>query len=87
MPRSTKVYGLDTSVFVRLLTGHPETDFTETVAGLKKLHDKDPATELVVSNQVIGEAYPLRLRARKHRTRCGRLQERLGIHRLKLSTE
>lgn len=57
MPRSTKVYGLDTSVFVRLLTGHPETDFTETVAGLKKLHDKDPATELVVSNQVIGEAY------------------------------
>ena len=57
MPRSTKIYGLDTSVFVRLLTGHPETDFEETVVGLKKLHDNDPATELVVSNQVIGEAY------------------------------
>ena len=57
MPRSTKIYGLDTSVFVRLLTGHPETDFKETVASLKRLHDNDPATELVVSNQVIGEAY------------------------------
>ena len=57
MSRSTKIYGLDTSVFVRLLTGHPETDFKETVAGLKKLYDNDPATELVVSNRVIGEAY------------------------------
>ena len=57
MPRSTKIYGLDTSVFVRLLTGHPESDFKKTVAALKKLHDVDPATELVVSNQVIGEAY------------------------------
>ena len=57
MPRSTKNYGLDTSVFIQLLTGHPESDFTKTVAGLKKLHDINPATELVVSNQVIGEAY------------------------------
>ena len=57
MPRSTKVYGLDTSVFVRLLTGHPESDFKKTVAVLKKLHEADPATELAVSNQVIGEAY------------------------------
>jgi predicted nucleic acid-binding protein len=57
MPRSTKIYGLDTSVFVLLLTGHPESDFKKTVAALKKRYDADPATELVVSNQVIGEAY------------------------------
>ena len=57
MPRSTKIYGLDTSVFVRLLTGHPESDFKKTTAALKKLYDADPATELVVSNQVIGETY------------------------------
>ena len=57
MPRLTKIYGLDTSIFIRLLTGHPESDFKKTVSALKKLHDMDPATELVVSNQVIGEAY------------------------------
>ena len=57
MPHSTKIYGLDTSVFVRLLTGHPEPDFRKTITVLKKLHDTNPATELFVSNQVIGEAY------------------------------
>jgi predicted nucleic acid-binding protein len=57
MPPSTHVYGIDTSVFVRLLTGHPESDFRKTATALKNLHEKDPSTELVVSNQVIGEAY------------------------------
>ena len=57
MPQSTQTYGLDTSVFVRLLTGHPEKEFQETSLALKKLHGKVPAAELVVSNQVIGEAY------------------------------
>lgn len=57
MPSSTNSYGLDTSIFVRLLTGHPEKDFQSTALALKKLHEKDPSTELVVSNQVIGEAY------------------------------
>ena len=57
MPPSTHVYGIDTSVFVRLLTGHPEKDFQKTATALKKLHEKKPSTELVVSNQVIGEAY------------------------------
>jgi predicted nucleic acid-binding protein len=57
MPLSTHVYGIDTSVFVRLLTGHPETDFQKTTAALKKLCAEEPSTELVVSNQVIGEAY------------------------------
>ncbi len=57
MPASNSIYGIDTSVFVRLLTGQPEVDFEKTAKALKQLHDKDPATELVVSNQVIGEAY------------------------------
>jgi len=57
MPRSTHAYGIDTSVFVRLLTGHPEKDFARTAAALKRLHDAEPATEIFVSNQVIGEAY------------------------------
>ena len=57
MPRSTQRYGIDTSVFVRLLTGHPEADFKKTAKALKQLHDDNPATEVFVSNQVIGEAY------------------------------
>jgi predicted nucleic acid-binding protein len=57
MPPSTHVYGIETSVFVRLLTGHPEEDFQKTAVALKKLHEKVLSTELVVSNQVIGEAY------------------------------
>ena len=57
MPPSTHVYGIDTSVFVRLLTGHPERDFQNTAKALKNLHEKNPSTELMVSNQVIGEAY------------------------------
>lgn len=57
MPRSSSTYGIDTSVFVRLLTGQPLVDFEKTAKALKQLHDENPATELVVSNQVIGEAY------------------------------
>lgn len=57
MPRSPRIFGLDTSIFVRLLTGHPERDFQKTVSALRKRHEADPSTELVVSNQVIGEAY------------------------------
>jgi predicted nucleic acid-binding protein len=57
MPRSTPIYGLDTSVFVRLLTGHPAADYRKSVRALQAIHREEPATELVVSNQVIGEAY------------------------------
>jgi predicted nucleic acid-binding protein len=56
-PRSTQVYGIDTSVFVRLLTGHPEKDFKATSAALQQLFEQEPSVELVVSNQVIGESY------------------------------
>jgi predicted nucleic acid-binding protein len=57
MPPATQAFGIDTSVFLRLLTGHPAGDFEATVRALKKLQDRHPASELVVSNQVIGEAY------------------------------
>jgi predicted nucleic acid-binding protein len=56
-PRKTPVYGIDTSVLVRLLTGHPDKEFKATSAALEKLFDKEPAAELVASNQVIGETY------------------------------
>jgi len=55
--QSTKTYGIDSSVFVRLLTGHPESDFEKTTNALKALLDREPTAELKVSNQVIGESY------------------------------
>ena len=55
--RSTPVYGIDTSVFVRLLTGHPEKAFKVTSDSLQRLFEKESTAELVVSNQVIGESY------------------------------
>lgn len=57
MPSKIQAFGIDTSVFLRLLTGHPAADFAETVASLKRLHERSSAVELFVSNQVIGEAY------------------------------
>ena len=57
MSQSTKTYGIDSSVFVRLLTGHPESDFQKTANALKGLLDREPTAELKVSNQVIGESY------------------------------
>lgn len=57
MPPGTQAFGIDTSVFLRLLTGHPAGDFEATVEALKRLHDGGRTVELFVSNQVIGEAY------------------------------
>lgn len=57
MPHSSHIYGIDTSVFVRLLTGHPQSDFEKTAKALRQLHNENPTAEIVVSNQVIGEAY------------------------------
>lgn len=57
MPRITPNYGIDTSVFVRLLTGHPQVEFEATVDALFKLLTASPSIEVLVSNQVIGEAY------------------------------
>ncbi len=57
MPPSTQAFGIDTSVFLRLLTGHPKTAFDQTVKALKKRLSDHPSAEFFVSNQVIGEAY------------------------------
>lgn len=50
-------YGIDTSIFVRLLTGDPQRDYEKTLARFEDRLDAEPATEFFVSNQVIGEAY------------------------------
>jgi predicted nucleic acid-binding protein len=53
MPR----YGIDTSVFVRLLTGDPAQEYADSVEALRAVLQSVPGTTIVVSNQVIGEAY------------------------------
>ena len=51
----TRRFGIDTSVLVRLLTRHPETDFEYCVHHLRSLLEQ--GGEILASNQVIGEAY------------------------------
>ena len=50
-------YGIDTSIFVRLLTGDPDAEYRKTVLSLERRIREEPKTEFFVSNQVIGEAY------------------------------
>jgi len=52
----TRRFGIDTSVLVRLLTGEPREDFLDCVAGLIALVEHE-GSEILASNQVIGEAY------------------------------
>ena len=52
----TRRFGIDTSVLVRLLTGEPEADFALCLHKLRSLIDEE-STEILASNQVIGEAY------------------------------
>ena len=49
-------FGIDTSILVRLLTGDPAEGFQRATLRLRKLVENEEA-EIVVSNQVIGEAY------------------------------
>ena len=49
-------YGTDTSVLMRLLTGHPEDEYQRCRQGLGLMVEEDKA-EIFASNQVIGEAY------------------------------
>ena len=49
-------YGIDTSVLIRLATGHPEKESKRSQEAIEKLL-KEPENSLVASNQVIGEAY------------------------------
>jgi len=50
-------FGIDTSIFVRLLTGDPVDQYARTVRDLERLIEAEPDSEIFVSNQVIGEAY------------------------------
>ena len=49
-------FGIDTPIFLRLLTGDPPRSFDHCVRALTRLVERDQA-EVVVSNQVIGETY------------------------------
>ncbi len=48
-------YGIDTSVLVRLLTRQPPEDFSYCRSRLREL--VEDGSEILASNQVIGEAY------------------------------
>ena len=52
----TQLYGIDTSVLVRLATSDPEPDFQRYVSELRVMIEEKDA-EVFASNQVIGEAY------------------------------
>lgn len=52
----TRRFGIDTSGLVRLLSGRPPAAFKECIAKLSSLV-ADGSTEILASNQVIGEAY------------------------------
>ena len=51
----TRHFGIDTSILVRLLTGHPKSDFEYCMRQLRGLLEQ--GCEIFASNQVIGEAY------------------------------
>jgi predicted nucleic acid-binding protein len=52
MPR----FGIDTSILVRLVTGHPEAEFMRCEEALRRRVAED-GDEFVASNQVVGETY------------------------------
>ena len=52
----TRRFGIDTSIFVRLITRDPEAAFARCVDALRILMEMG-GTEIIASNQVIGEAY------------------------------
>ena len=49
-------YGTDTSVLMRLLTGHPEDEYERCRKELTQMVQQNQA-EIFASNQVVGEAY------------------------------
>lgn len=67
-------YGIDTSVLVRLVTGHPEDGFEYSLSALRALVEDDGA-EIFASNQVIGEAHV----AIQHHFGISKLDARAGL--------
>ena len=51
----TRRFGIDTSILVRLITRHPESEFDRCVRSLRVVIEDDG--EVLASNQVIGETY------------------------------
>ena len=72
--RMTPRFGIDTSVLVRLVAGEPHAEFERCVEMLRSLIEDDGA-EIVVSNQVIGEAYV----AVQHRYGVSKSEVRAGL--------
>ena len=70
----TPRYGIDTSVLIRLVTGHPEDGFEHSLSALRALVEDDGA-EIFASNQVIGEAYV----AIQHHFGISKLDARAGL--------
>lgn len=70
----TPRFGIDTSILVRLLTGEPREDFLDCVAGLIALVEHE-GSEILASNQVIGEAYV----AVQHHYRVSKPEARAGL--------
>lgn len=70
----TPRYGIDTSVLVRLVTGHPEDAVEYSLSALRTLVEDDGA-EIFASNQVIGEAYV----AIRHHFGISKLDARAGL--------
>lgn len=50
------VYGIDTSILVRLATGHPVDAWERSIAELEKLV-LEGGCDILASNQVVGETY------------------------------
>lgn len=70
----TPRYGIDTSVLVRLVTGHPEPSFEYSLTALRALIENGE-TEIFASNQNIGEAFA----AIQHHYRISKVETRSGL--------
>ena len=70
----TPRYGIDASVLVRLVTGHPEPGFECSLTALRALIENDGA-EIFALNQVIGEAYV----AIQHHYGISKVETRTGL--------
>lgn len=68
--------GVDTSVLVRLATGHPEEQFEQTVASLTKLLERGEFDRLEAGTLVIAEAYF----ALQHHYRIEAVETRQALH-------
>jgi predicted nucleic acid-binding protein len=67
-------YGIDTSIFVRLLTGQPAADYQATLKRLTAIRSSQPE-HIFVANIVIAEAYAVL----QHHYGLGKIDARTAI--------